>query len=220
MNAQPQPDWQPRGVITRLSEEPLIHATASVTASTIGRFTEIAEHCKVSEAVIGDYSYMMQECEVWAARIGKFVNMASHVRLNATNHPTWRATLHHFTYRANDYWPDAEREENFFDWRRENAVTIGHDVWIGHGATVLPGVTVGNGAVIGAGAVVSKDVAPYTIVGGVPARLIRERFDAATGARLDRLAWWDWSHDALRAALDDFRTLDIAAFLARHEVRA
>ncbi len=58
----------------------------------------------------------------------------------------------------------------------ENRVTIGHDVWIGHGATVLPGVTVGDGAVIGAGAVVSRDVAPYTIVGGVPAKFIRERF--------------------------------------------
>ncbi|MCA3564403.1 MAG: acetyltransferase [Methylocystis sp.] len=205
---------------TRLSEEPLIHPTAMVAASAIGRYTEIAERCKVSEAVIGDYSYMMQECEVWAADIGKFVNMASHVRLNATNHPVWRATLHHFTYRANDYWPDAEREEDFFAWRRENRVTIGHDVWIGHGATVLPGVTVGNGAVIGAGAVVSKDVAPYTIVGGVPAKLIRERFDASTGARLDRLAWWDWSHAKLRDALDDFRSLDIGAFLARHEAKA
>jgi phosphonate metabolism protein (transferase hexapeptide repeat family) len=219
MNAQPQPDWQSHGAKTRLSDEPLIHPTAHVSASAIGRYTEIAERCKVSEAEIGDYSYMMQDCEVWAVRIGKFVNMASHVRLNATNHPTWRATLHHFTYRANDYWPDAEREEAFFDWRRENAVTIGHDVWIGHGATVLPGVTVGNGAVIGAGAVVSKDVAAYTIVGGVPARLIRERFDAATGVQLDRLAWWDWSHDRLRDALDDFRSLDIAAFIARHGVQ-
>ena len=65
---------------------------------------------------------MMQDCETWAARIGKFVNIASHARINATNHPTWRATLHHFTYRAHDYWPDAEREESFFDWRRENTV--------------------------------------------------------------------------------------------------
>ncbi len=97
---------------------------------------------------------------------------------------------------------------------------IGHDTWLGHGSTILPGVTVGNGAVVGAGAVVSKDVAPYTIVGGVPARLIRERFDAATGNRLDRLAWWDWSHDRLREALDDFRALDIEAFLSKYETAA
>jgi hypothetical protein len=202
---------------TRLSEHPLIHASAVVTASEIGRYTEIAERCAVTESTLGDYSYMMRECEVWAARIGKFVNIASHVRINATNHPTWRATLHHFTYRAHDYWADAEREEAFFDWRRDHAVTIGHDVWIGHGATVLPGVSIGNGAVVGAGAVVSRDVPAWTIFGGVPARPIRARFAPEIGARLEALAWWDWDHQRLRAALDDFRDLSVEVFLDKHE---
>ena len=107
-------------------------------------------------------------------------------------------------------------EQDFFAWRRENRVVIGHDVWIGHGATVLPGVTIGNGAVVGSGAVVSKDVAPYTIVGGVPAKLIRERFGQEIAGRFEKLAWWDWDHAKLRDALDDFRMLDADAFLARH----
>lgn len=206
--------------IPKLSEKPLIHAAADVRNTRLGRYTEVYERCIISDSEIGDYSYVVRDSEIWCATIGKFVNIASHARINATNHPTWRATLHHFTYRAENYWADAEAEESFFDWRREHRVTIGHDVWLGHGATILPGVTVGNGAVIGAGAVVSKDVPAWSIVGGVPAKLIRERFDALTGARLERLAWWDWSHHELRDALDDFRAMTVEEFLNRYEVKA
>ncbi|MCO5057795.1 MAG: acetyltransferase [Rhizobiaceae bacterium] len=201
----------------KLSETPLVHPTAQVTNSTLGRYTEIGERSRFHDSELGDYSYLVQDCGVWAARIGKFSNIAAACRINATNHPTWRATLHHFTYRASDYWDDAAVEEEFFDWRRSNGVSIGHDTWLGHGATILPGVTVGDGAAIGAGAVVSKDVAPYTIVGGVPARPIRERFPRAIAERFQALAWWDWNHDRLRAALEDFRALTAEEFLEKHE---
>ena len=200
----------------RLSEEPAIDPTAIVTGSMLGRYTEVGERCRIDEAEFGDYSYIERDGSIWCATIGKFANLASSVRINATNHPIGRATLHHFTYRSSYYWPDAGLDRDFFAWRRENRVIIGHDVWIGHGATVLPGVTVGNGAVIGAGAVVSRDVAPYAIVGGVPARLIRERFGKEIAARFEKLAWWDWDHARLRDALDDFRMLDADAFLTRH----
>ncbi|ACP23553.1 putative acetyltransferase (plasmid) [Sinorhizobium fredii NGR234] len=200
----------------KLGIEPFIHPTASVVNSKLGRYTEIQERSRLDEVEFGDYSYIMQDGSIWCATIGKFVNIAAAVRINATNHPTWRATLHHFTYRAPMYWDDAEPDHDLFAWRRQNRVTIGHDVWIGHGATILPGVKVGNGAVIGAGAVVSKDVAPYTIVGGVPAKLIRERFKVEIGEAMDRLAWWDWDHAKLRRALEDFRELTAEEFLVRY----
>lgn len=200
----------------KLGLEPLIHPGASVSNCTLGRYTEVGERCRLDEVEMGDYSYIERDGAAWCATIGKFANIAAAVRINATNHPMWRATLHHFTYRAASYFDGAVDDHDFFAWRRENRVTIGHDVWIGHGATVLPGVTVGDGAVIGAGAVVSKDVDPYTIVGGVPAKFIRERFSRPVAERMQALAWWDWDHDRLFAALEDFRHLDAEEFIAKY----
>ncbi len=203
--------------MTRLSELPLVHESAKVTECVLGRYTEVAERTRMSEVAFGDYSYIMEDGSVWCAAIGKFANIASSVRINATNHPVWRPTLHHFTYRAADYWPDADMDKDFFAWRRDNRVVIGHDVWIGHGATILPGVKVGDGAAIGAGAVVSKDVEPYMIVGGVAAKPIRERFPRKAAEELQKLAWWDWEHTALRQALPDFRSLAVEEFISKYK---
>ena len=82
---------------------------------------------------------------------------------------------------------------------------------------IRPEVTVGDGAVVASGAVVTKDVAPYQIVAGVPARPLRERFSTGIAERLIALAWWDWDHATLRARLDDFRALPIATFLEKYE---
>jgi carbonic anhydrase/acetyltransferase-like protein (isoleucine patch superfamily) len=89
-------------------------------------------------------------------------------------------------------------------------------VWIGHGAIVLPGRNIGTGSVVAAGAVVTKDVPAYTIVGGNPARLIRQRFPERIAEQLTALAWWDWDHDRLRSALPDFRHLPVEGFIEKY----
>jgi phosphonate metabolism protein (transferase hexapeptide repeat family) len=202
--------------MARLSEHPLVDPTACVENCALGRYTEVAEGCRLVDTELGDYSYIMPNGQTWCVTIGKFANIAASVRLNATNHPMSRATQHHITYRAGDYFDDAENEPDFFAARRSQRVSVGHDTWIGHGVTVLSGVTIGDGAVVGSGAVVTKDVAPYTIVGGVPAKFIRERFPCTIAERLRALAWWDWDHTQLRKALDDFRNLSVEAFLERY----
>lgn len=86
-------------------------------------------------------------------------------------------------------------------WDNRGDIVIGSDVWIGYEAAVLSGVTIGDGAIIGARAVVTKDVPPYTIVGGVPARHIRRRFDEETIARLMALRWWEWPYERIKENL-------------------
>lgn len=203
-----------------LGREPLIDPSARVREARLGRYTEIGARTSFVESTLGDYSYIVNDGEVIHTRIGKFTSIAAMVRINPGNHPMWRASQSHFTYRASAYFPGEADEAAFFDWRRSHPVTIGHDVWIGHGAIVLPGRSIGTGAVVAAGAVVTRDVAPYTIVAGVPAKVVKRRFPEAVAARLERLAWWEWSHEALHRALPDFRALDVEAFLERYEARS
>jgi phosphonate metabolism protein (transferase hexapeptide repeat family) len=199
-----------------LSEVPTLHATSVVRDSHLGIWTEIGKRTVLVETDLGNYSYVMNDCHIIYAKIGKFCSIASHVRINPGNHPLQRVALHHFTYRSYMFGL-GEDDEAFFDWRRSHQVTIGNDVWIGHGAILLPGVSVGTGAAVGAGAVVTRDVPPFAIVVGVPARLIRFRFPKEIQEALLRIGWWDWPHDKLRAALEDFRSLDAFSFVRKYE---
>lgn len=189
----------------------------SLREAVIGTHVELGDRVYVEYSTIGDYSYVMHDSSVADTTIGRFTAIAASARIGPPNHPLDRATAHRLSYTPEYYWPAQERDHAFFAARRAARVTIGNDVWIGHGVTVLAGVTVGDGAVIAAGAVVAKDVAPYTIVGGVPARFIKRRMSEDAAARMIRLAWWDWSHDRLEAAVNDFRDLSIDAFLERYE---
>lgn len=204
-------------MITRLSAAPLVDPTATVKDTRLGIYTEVAAHTKLHEVVLDDYSYIMNDSEAAYTTFGKFCSVAPMTRIHPVNHPMGRASQSHFTYRSSWYFDEVEDDDSLFAWRRAQAVTIGHDVWIGHGAIVLAGRVIGTGAVVGAGAVVTKDVAPYTIVAGNPARRIRARFPERVIERLAMLAWWHWSHGQLSAALPDFRRLPVEEFLDKYE---
>ncbi|WP_323767559.1 DapH/DapD/GlmU-related protein [Marinovum sp.] len=192
------------------------HPDCEITDSRFGAYVEIGRGSRLTNASLGDYSYCDRYADIANARIGKFANIAAFSRIGATDHPLDTAACHHFLYRSDDYWDDAPRDAAFFARRRARLAHIGHDTWIGAGAMVKPDVTLGHGAVVAAGAVVTRDVAPYTIVAGTPARPLRPRQPPAIAERLIALAWWDWPHDALRLALEDFRGLEAEAFLERY----
>jgi len=199
-----------------LSTEPLVDPTARLSKATLGAYCEVGARTILQEVTMGDYSYVVNDAQIAYTTIGKFCSIAAMTRINPGNHPMHRATQSHFTYRSSAYFAGESDDAEFFEWRREHHVTIGHDVWIGHGAIVLPGRNIGNGAVIAAGAIVTKDVPAYAIVAGNPARIIRPRFPEAIAERLAALHWWDWDHETLRRILPDFRALAIEDFLDKY----
>lgn len=192
--------------------ETVIDPSVSLREVQIGKSCEILARSSVEYATIGDYSYAGRDCLIADATIGKFCAIAASVRIGPPNHPMDRPAQHRFTYCPEYYSADAIRDHAFFAARRAARTVIGNDVWIGHGVTVLAGVTVGDGAILAAGAVVARDVAPYTIVGGVPAKRIRDRFPPEIAARLARIAWWDWDFATIMERLGEFQSGDVAAF--------
>lgn len=199
-----------------LSTEPTIDPTARVRDSQLGAWTAVGPRTTITESSMDDYSYVVNDASITYTTIGKFCSIAAHTRLNPGNHPMWRAALHHFSYRSVSYQLGEADDHEFFEWRRQHRVTLGHDVWIGHGAIVLPGVNIGTGAVVGAGAVVRHDVPPYVVVVGTPAREIKSRFDRKVREGLLELAWWDWPRDSLKLALADFRSLSAEEFVQKY----
>ena len=203
--------------MARLSKDVFLHRDVDLNEVTFGRYVEIGKGSRISHSEFGDYSYCDRYADIANATIGKFSNIASFTRIGATDHPLDTASCHHFLYRSADYWDDAETDPAFFAHRLSRRTHIGHDTWLGHGCMIKPEVTVGDGAVVAAGAVVTRDVAPYTIVAGTPAMPLRERQPMAIAERLIALAWWDWDHEALRTALEDFREMKTEAFLEKYE---
>ena len=132
--------------------------------------------------------------------IGKFCSIACGVRFlfNSANHTLHSLSNYTFPIFYEAWAHDMSPAEA---WNNKGDIIIGNDVWIGYEAVVLAGVTVGDGAVIGARAVVTRDVPPYTIVGGIPARAIRRRVSDETAETLLRLRWWDWPPEKIAAGL-------------------
>lgn len=151
--------------------------------------------------------------------IGKYCSIACGARFlfNAANHAMRSLSTYPFPIFYEEWehgiWADKA-------WDNKGDIVIGNDVWIGYEAVIMAGVTVGDGAIVGTRALVTKDVPPYTIVGGVPARPIRRRFSEDVVERLLRLRWWDLSPEKILPTIQDMQEGNIDSALRRLQDRA
>ncbi|MEG0395978.1 MAG: DapH/DapD/GlmU-related protein [Oscillospiraceae bacterium] len=178
-----------------ISDGCLVADDCDIANVVMNRKSEFGRRNLIRNTTIGAGSYTGSDTVIWNAKIGNYCGISWNVTIGGQNHNYESASMH------TDYWwnrifstPPTHTntlEEN------EPKTVIGNDVWIAAGSHILEGVTLGNGCVVGAGAVVTKDVAPYCIVGGVPSKTIKKRFDEKTIEILNEIEWWNWPEDLI-----------------------
>lgn len=178
-----------------------------------GRFNTLYERALLVDVTIDDYSYVGRDNVVACADIGKFTCFGPEVVVGLPKHPTKGfISAHPAFYSTAKQAQITFIEENMFN--EFERVRIGHDVWIGTRSIIMGGITIGNGAIIGAGAVVTKDVPPYAVVAGVPAKVIKHRFDAEQVKTLEAIQWWNRDAVWLKKNAKQFHRVD--EFLRMH----
>lgn len=157
--------------------------------SSIGKYSRVGNNCKVVNTTMGNFSVLSANCQ---AGVGQ--------------HPTNYLTYHSIFYKKGNWgWHDdwVKYPEGF---QESKPITIGNNVWIGTRVIIMDGVTIGDNSIVASGAIVTKDVPPYSIVGGVPAKVIKTMFDEEMRKRLDEIQWWNLPDEEITRVIDLFHT--------------
>lgn len=171
---------------------------------TLGKQVTLEKGCYIGAGKIGNCTFigMNSYVDKSTESIGNFCSIAMNAKISLKDHPLDWVSTHPFSYNKNYGFIS----ENFsIEGISEKKTIIGHDVWIGANVTILAGVTVGNGAVLAANSLITKNVEPYSIVSGSPAKHARFRFDEETIAKLQEIAWWNWNDEKIKRNATFFR---------------
>lgn len=185
-----------------------------------GKRCRLGGSCILRSSTFGDYSYAETGVRISHTDVGSFCSIGPGAQIGLAGHPVEKYASTHPAFYLNrpHLGYDIVEEDSRSDYTR---TTIGSDVWIGTNAIIKDGVTIGDGVIVGAGAVVTKDVEPYAIVGGVPARLIRKRFDDHIVEALLALRWWDrgevWLREHAKEMADIDRLVALWQQMKQHE---
>jgi acetyltransferase-like isoleucine patch superfamily enzyme len=178
--------------------------------STLGNYNVLFSNVVVLDSSIGDHTYVQKDTLIQKAVIGRFCSISIGVKIGLGQHPTHHVSTHPSFFSSS---PPLARVFSTTDtFSPIKKTVIGHDVWIGINALVMDGIAIGTGAIVAAGAVVTKDVPDYAIVAGVPAKIIKYRFDEETRTKLMKTQWWsrtdDWLISYCKQFSDHIRFLE------------
>ena len=172
--------------------------------SFVSNKSRIQRFVVLRKCIISDYSYIGYNTNIYNARIGKFCSISKDVCIGLPSHPTKFISTSPLFVNIQNGTGYSWSEENLFDSVPQKVI-INNDVWIGMKSTIMGGVTIGNGAIVAAHSVVTKDVPAYAIVGGVPAKVIKYRFNEETITALQESEWWNKPDDFLREKIAAFQ---------------
>ena len=188
----------------------ILDSQVEIAHCNFGRFNKVCDRSRLVNSTLGDYSYVATDTKISNTTIGKFCSIGPNVTISMGMHPTKTFVSTHPVFYSLTF-PSHNRfatEQGFIEHGR---VTIEHDVWICQGASICDNLTIGTGAIVAAGAVVTADVAPYSIVGGIPAKFIRKRFETEQIEQLLASQWWEQSDAFLSKHHREFH--DIESFM-------
>jgi acetyltransferase-like isoleucine patch superfamily enzyme len=175
---------------------------SAIINSKVAKTAKIYSGSHVVNSEIERYTYCGYDCEIINAKIGSFCSIAGDVKIGGAMHPTnWVSTSPIFYEGLNT---GLRKKFSNHPIKKEKVTRIGSDVWIGNNVLIKQGITIGNGSIIGMGSVVTKDVPPFAIVGGVPAKVIRYRFNDTIIEELSKSEWWNMSDDEIFVYAENF----------------
>ncbi|MFD0749638.1 CatB-related O-acetyltransferase [Mucilaginibacter calamicampi] len=178
------------------------HNKVVLINSTLEGYNVLFDEVDLINSALGRHSYVQRRSTIVNAQIGRYCSIASNVSIGPGVHKTDGLSTHPAFYLKNTPLTKTYTNQDLFNPYK--AVTIENDVWIGERAIIIDGLTIGNGAIVAAGAVVTKNVPPYAVVAGVPAKVIKYRFSSELIEKLLKLEWWNWSEQEIEKQAPKF----------------
>jgi len=196
---------------SKFAKDVIVKDRCVIFDSSFDNSSAVYPGCSVSNVKFGAYSYVNESSSMGDVIVGRFSSLGPQFVCGYGEHPTGFVTTSPVMYSTRGQCRTSFAEKDLFTEHQQT--TIGNDVWMGARVFVRDGVKIGDGALVAAGAVVTKDVAPFAIVGGVPAEVIRYRFPEEMIAQLLEIQWWNWDEDKLREAQPHLAQPDVNSFL-------